>query len=195
VTDARGFTLAELLLAVTLTATVMASAFAAADLFARADRTAIEHDERAVDVDRALRFLREDVHHAATLTVAPRQVVLERTDGRHVGWIALPASEELHRVDAASLPALTVAMANIVADGPRLFTRDGRGHLPDAAWCDTAVVQGEFTVAFAEVKSSLDAAVIGLRATLAWNTGGVRQQRTATACSLALAETHTKAAN
>ncbi|MBL8754932.1 MAG: prepilin-type N-terminal cleavage/methylation domain-containing protein [Planctomycetes bacterium] len=187
-----GFTLLELLLAVTLTTALMASAFAAADLFARADHAVIEGDERAVDVDRALRFLRSDFEHAGSFSLGSDQLTIERTDGDCVAWLALATGEELHRIDATSPAELTTRVAVVRALGPRQIRRDGRGHLPDAAWSDTAVLQGGFALTFSEVKCAYDAAFVGLQVRLQWDIDGVRQQRTATMCSLALAEAHAK---
>ncbi len=189
---ADGFTLLELLLAATLTTTVMASAFAAADLFARTDRIVIENDERGIDCVRALRFLREDVQHAASLTITVDQVQIVRCDGKHVTWVAVATSAELHRVDGASALAVATKVAAIVAAGPRKFARDGRGHLPDTAWSDTAVLQGSFTFAATPFRSVYNGAVVGVHFAISWTEGGVLQQRTTTSCSFSLAEANAK---
>mgnify|MGYP001226943384 CR=1 FL=1 len=77
----RGFTLVELLVALTLAAIVATSALGALGMFAEADAALVHGTESEVDAGRALRLLRADVQAAATLDVQSRQWSITRHDG------------------------------------------------------------------------------------------------------------------
>jgi prepilin-type N-terminal cleavage/methylation domain-containing protein len=81
---AQGFTLVELLLAMTLAAMVATSALGALGMFAEADAALVHGGESEVDVARTLRLLRADVQAAATLDVQARQWSITRNDGTAV---------------------------------------------------------------------------------------------------------------
>lgn len=186
-----GFTLLELMLALTLTATLMVSSVAAVNLFVAADKSAIEGYEFGVDVSRALRQVREDIEHAASISIGVRTLSITRTDGRCVAYAIPATSLEVHRftgnnavtVDAAAAAALLAV---------RSIDRDGRGLLRDTSWSDTAILQGTFTWTMTAIKSPLDGTVVGLQVVITYPVDAERRRQSTTATSFALVEASCK---
>ena len=188
---ATGFTLLELLLAITLTATFLAAAMASIDLFVAADRTAIRGYELDAEVQRALRLLDEDVQQAVSISDGVRSITIERSDGTFVAWVRPTGDQELHRLTDVSALAVDARANSLLLDlVPPEF--DARGRLRDASYRSSAVLQGDHAWSLTSVTSALDGARIGLQLTITCAAGEARSRHTLTTCSLELVERHSK---
>ena len=188
---ATGFTLLELLLAITLTATFLAAAMASIDLFVAADRTAIRGYELDAEVQRALRLLDEDVQQAVSISDGVRSITIERSDGTFVAWVRPTGDQELHRLTDVSALAVDTRKSTLLLDlVPPEF--DARGRLRDTSYRSSAVLQGDHAWSLTSVTSAYDGARIGLQLTITCAAGEARSRRTLTTCSFELVERHSK---
>jgi prepilin-type N-terminal cleavage/methylation domain-containing protein len=159
-----GFTLVELLLAVTLAAMVAASALGALQLFVEADARAMDATELAVDVDRAVTLLRRDVTAATTVDLRSDQLLLEYADGTAVAWALPGGGTELHRFAGGSLVGLSTAINTLLLAATPAASYDDRGHLKDASWRASAVLQGARAIALAPIAAKRNGRTIGVSA-------------------------------
>ena len=185
---AAGFTLVELLAAVTLTAIVAASAFAALDLFVEADLRAIDATQRTIDVDRALHLLRRDVAMATSLDLRSTELRLEHPDGAAIVYAFPGAGTELHRLAGAGLASLLVPLQNLLLAGETAVTYDERGHQRDGTWSASAVLQGLTGITVAPIRARLGGAVIGVVVRVTWPGDGAAAVTATAAVALPLAE-------
>ena len=140
---ARGFTLVELLLAMTLAALVLASGFAALNFLGEATARATLGVEQAIGVDRTLRTLQNDLAYAAAVTFVDADTfVIRNADGTAVAYHRDPAGTELHRLTAASQLAaiLAVTTLSLTLAGPAALT--AAGNLRDVDYRSSALIQG-----------------------------------------------------
>lgn len=186
----RGFTLVELLLALTLAAMVATSALGALGMFAEADAALVHGGEAEVDVARTLRLLRADVQAAATLDVQARQWSITRKDGSAVVWVTTAGGSELHRLVASDLTLLLLPVATLLAATVPTAEFDARGHLRDGSYRQNAVLQGVTGIAATTVTSPVDGAPVGLCVRITHAAANGTRTTAGTAVSLALAETH-----
>ena len=184
-----GFTLLELLLAMTMTALVMASSLVTVDLFTAADRSAISGYELDTEAQRALRLLAEDAQDAVAITTGVRSLRFERAGGKFVTWVS--GDEELHRLTGDSSLAVDPAVMLLLNDlVPLQF--DARGRLRDGSYRESAVLQGPHAFALQMVTSARNGAVIGVQVAITTAAGEQRSRRTVTACSSRLVEANCK---
>lgn len=186
----RGFTLVELLLAMTLTAVVASSALGALGMFAEADTKLRTGVEAEVDVGRALRLLQQDVAHAATLDVTATGCTLTRTDGTAVAWVITAGGSELHRLSGANLLALLLPVQTLLAAVTPEAEYDERGILRDDSYRSAAVLQGIGGLAITAVTSPVDGDVIGVHLRVLHATADGSRRTAGTAVSLPLCEAH-----
>ena len=187
---AHGFTLVELLLAMTLAAMVATSALGALGMFAEADAALVHGGEAEVDVARALRLLRADVQAAATLDVQARQWSITRDDGTAVVWVTTAGDTELHRLVASDLTTLLLPVATLLAATVPTAEFDARGHLRDDSYRPNAVLQGVSGVAATAVTSPVDGTAVGLCVRITHAAANGARTTAGTAVSLRLAEEH-----
>lgn len=187
---ARGFTLVELLLAMTLAALVATSALGALGLFAEADAVLVHGGESEVDVARTLRLLRADVQAAATLDVQARQWTITRDDGTAVVWVTTAGGTELHRLVAGNLSLLLLPVATLLAATVPAAEFDARGHLRDDSYRPNAVLQGVAGIAATAVTSPVDGSTVGVCVRITHPTRNGARTTSGTAVSLRLAEEH-----
>lgn len=190
-TRSRGFTLLELLLAMTMTAMVMAASMVAVDLFTAADRTAITGYELDTEVQRALRLLQDDAHEAVAITTDVRSLQFERADGKYVTWLRPPGDEELHRLSGDSRLAVDAAASELLTTVLPL-KYDTRGRLRDDSYRPTAALQGDHEFSLQTVTSWRNGTVVGIQATITTAAGEKRNRRSLTACSARLVEANCK---
>ncbi|MEM7202810.1 MAG: prepilin-type N-terminal cleavage/methylation domain-containing protein [Planctomycetota bacterium] len=158
-----GFTLVELLLAMSVAAFVLAGAMAASGLLTEAGARVAQGADRAVDVGRALRLFVREVRHAVTLVDSGDRLVLTMLDGSGVVWERTPSRHELHRV-AAESPAAAEAAANALGlDVVSPGVRHNHGHLLDADYRASAVLQGVDDIDFHVVVKSSEAIAVRVR--------------------------------
>lgn len=186
----RGFTLVELLLAVTLAAMVATSALGALGMFAEADAALVHGGEAEVDVGRALRLLRADVQAAATLDVQARQWSITRQDGTAVVWVTTAGGTELHRLVANNLTLLLLPVAALLTATVPTAEFDARGHLRDDSYRPNAVLQGVAAIAATAVTSPVDGDPVGLCVRITHAAADGTRTTSGTAVSLRLAEEH-----
>lgn len=186
----RGFTLVELLLAMTLAAIVATSALGALGMFAEADAALVHGTESEVDAGRALRLLRADVQAAATLDVQSRQWSITRHDGTAVVWVLTAGGSELHRLVASDLATLLLPVATLLASAVPVAEYDARGHLRDGSYRANAVLQGAQSITATAVTAPLDGAVVGLCVRITHAAANGTRTASGTAVSLTLAEQH-----
>lgn len=189
---AAGFSLIELLLAVAIAALVASSAIASLNLFVEMDSRAVQRTEIEIDVDRVLQRVRQDVATATALTLTSDQLQLTQRDGSVVVYAIPAGGTELHRLTAGALLSLLVPLQTLLLGGAVTPQYDARGHLRDATYRATAVLQGVAGIAAAPIRAALDGEVIGvaLHVTHAGASGAVVSS--CAAVSLALAEDHAK---
>ncbi len=187
---AQGFTLVELLLAMTLAAMVATSALGALGMFAEADAALVHGGESEVDVARTLRLLRADVQAAATLDVQARQWSITRNDGTAIVWVTTAGGTELHRLVASDLATLLLPIATLLAATVPTAEFDARGHLRDDSYRPNAVLQGAQAITATAVTAPLDGAVVGLCVRITHAAANGTRTTSGTAVSLALAEQH-----
>jgi prepilin-type N-terminal cleavage/methylation domain-containing protein len=185
-----GFTLVELLLAVTLAAAVAVSALGALQLFVEADLRSIDSTELAVDVDRALALLCRDVAPATTLALRADRLELEHPDGSAVVWAFPTGGTELHRLAGASLLSLAVPVTTLLLAGETTPQYDSRGHLKDATWRASAVLQGVVALAFDPIRARRDNATIGVSLRVTWRGDAGNVTASTAAVSRVLSEQH-----
>lgn len=187
---ARGFTLVELLLAMTLAAMVATSALGALGMFAEADAALVHGGESEVDAGRTLRLLRADVQAAKSLDVQSRQWSITRHDGSAVVYVLTAGGTELHRLVASDLTALLLPVAALLASTVPAAEYDARGHLRDDSYRANAVLQGAQAITASAVTAPLDGATVGLCVRITHATANGTRTTSGTAVSLTLAEEH-----
>lgn len=183
-----GFTLVEMLMAITITATVALSAMAALDQLTDADARATEHMECSIGVYRALQTLRRDVTDAASLDLATDRLLVTRTDGTVVAYTLYADSTELHRVVHASallVPLLVVDTVGNVGYGPR-------GHMRDGDYRADAIVQGAKRIDLVAVRGPRAGTLIGVKVSVYHSTAQGPQTAEALAMCLAQVEAEAK---
>jgi len=186
----HGFTLVELLLAMTLAALVATSALGALGMFAEADTVLVHGGESEVDVARTLRLLRADVQAAATLEVQASQWTITREDGTAVVWVTTAGGTELHRLVASELATLLPSVATLLAATVPAAEFDARGHLRDDSYRPNAVLQGVAGIAATAVTSPVDGNTVGVCVRISHPTRNCARTTSGTAASLRLAEEH-----
>jgi prepilin-type N-terminal cleavage/methylation domain-containing protein len=185
----RGFTLLELLLAVALSAVVAAAAGVASGMFAELDMRTVQGTELRVDVQRAMELVRRDVASANTIDLRGNQIELGYDDGSVVVYAVPAGASELHRFRGAGLATLLLPLQALLTAAAPVLQYDARGHLRDACYSATAVLQGVTAIANTPITSALDGATIGIVLRIAHPDGesGVARRRVAPA----LREAHT----
>lgn len=186
----HGFTLVELLLAMTLAAMVATSALGALGLFAEADAELVHGGETEVDVARALRLLRADVQAAATIDVQSQRWSITRDDGSAVVWVTAAGETELHRLAASDLATVLLQLATLLATTVPTAEFDARGHLRDDSYRANAVLQGVSGIAATAVTSPVDGDPVGLCVRITHAAANGTRTTAGTAVSLRLAEEH-----
>lgn len=137
-----GFTLVELLLAMTISAIVLAGAVTSLNSLAEANARASQRLDETIGIERALRLVERDVRWATSYTLTGRQLTLVLADGSAVVYDATLAADELHRSTGANQAAALLANTalGLAALTPPVFTQ--RGYLRDADYRSNAIVQG-----------------------------------------------------
>ncbi len=188
---ADGFTLVEVLLALTLTAVVAASALAALQMFVELNTRSIETMETQIDIERALHLLERDVVEADTLTFGVRQLTLTRPDGTVTAYAFPLSGYELVRIVAANQTEMTtkLAAAQLASTAPQY---DSRGRLRDGTYNAAAVIQGAAKIAINQIVSARNGAPIGASVQVGYVSGGVARTAACAATSLVLAESNAK---
>jgi prepilin-type N-terminal cleavage/methylation domain-containing protein len=191
-TGRDGFTLVELLLAMTLTAVVAMASLGALSLFVEADSKAVQDTEQCLDVARALQLFGRDVRAATNLTVAAQSWTLDCADGTVIVYSKSVDSAALHRLTGASAGALATQLGTLslaVAGAPQYSTR---GHQQDSSWSSTALVQGARAIVVTPLNSSRDTTLIGLQLEVTFAGPDGDQSAACSAVCRALAETRAK---
>lgn len=186
-----GFTLVELLLALTLTAMVAASALAALQMFVEYNTRSLETMETQVDIERALHLLERDVVEADSLTFGVRQLTLTRADGTVTAYAFPLSGYELVRVVAANQVDMTtrLAAAQLTSTAPQY---DSRGRLRDGSYNASAIIQGATKIAINQIVSTRNGAPIGASVSVGYAVGGTARASACAATSLVLAEANAK---
>ncbi len=184
----HGFTLVELLLAVTLSAVIAAAAGAAMALFAELDARTVQGTEMRVDVQRVLQLVRRDVASANTIDLKADQLQLGWDDGTVVVYAIPAGGTELHRFAASGIAALLLPLQTLLASAPAAPEYDARGHLRDASYRATAVLQGARAITGSTIASTLNGAVIGVVLRIAHGDGDGTVTTSVAAVSRPLAE-------
>lgn len=187
---AAGFTLLELLLAMTLTATIVVAALGALGMFAEADARLIQASEIEVDVTRALRLLRADVHQASAIDVQARQWTITRLDGRTVVYVVPANGTELHRLVGSGLAELLLPVQTLLVASLPAAEYSPRGHLRDGSYRAAAVLQGLRGITGTAIVSPVDGAPIGLGVRIGHEALNGPRTSSGAAVSLALCEAH-----
>ncbi len=188
---AGGFTLVELLLAMTITAMLATSAIATLGMFAESNARAVENIETKVDVERALKLFRRDIVEADALEFGVRQLTITRIDGSVVGYATPAGGYELQRIVAANKVDIgtRLAAAQLGAATPQY---DLRGRLLDKCYSATAIIQGTKLLALTAVTSARNGATIGVHLRVEHVLGDTTAVNGCTAVSLRLAEQNAK---
>lgn len=189
---ARGFTLLELLLAVALAAVVAAAASAAMGLFAELDLRAVQGTELRVDVQRVLQMVRRDVALANTIDLQPNQLQLGYDDGTVVVYAMPPGGTELDRFSAVGIASLLLPVQTVLTSIATPPQYDARGHLRDAWYAATAVLQGAQGMSGSTIRSALDGEVVGVVLRIAHVDGDNTVVSSVAAVSRPLSEKHTR---
>jgi len=183
-----GFTLVEMLMAITITATVAVAAMGALDQLTDADARVTERMESTVGVYRALQTFRRDIADAQDFSVAPERVLVNRPDGSVVDYRLLASSTELHRVvwdNALLVPLLVLDTVSSVTYGPR-------GHLRDSDYRPEALVQGAKSIAFTAINGRRTGRPIGVKLSVLHRTSHGPHYADALGLCLAQLETEAK---
>ncbi|MBK8974929.1 MAG: prepilin-type N-terminal cleavage/methylation domain-containing protein [Planctomycetes bacterium] len=160
----RGFTLLELLVSIAISALVLTTAFAALGMLAEADARTSRRSDTDLEIDGALRLLGRDVGYAEHLAVESDRLVAVAADGTAVVWAVTPRRDELHRIEGASATDATNKADALRLDTVASPRFSARGHLLDADYRTSALLQGVTAVDWVRIERRSQ--TVGVRVTI-----------------------------